>query len=124
MIIVGEYIIQWNCGGSLDLYEYTKDKKLNKILNSTYALNVIDFISSVQNPCYVWIERMPISHLIIPEFDKLNNIQYGYKEEAERFSRQMYRKGNRNITYVSYWEMFKPTTWDEIEKICFDYKLF
>lgn len=123
MIYIREFIIQWNSKGSLDLFEYTKDKEIIKILFDTYVLDIVNYISNVKENLYVWIEKMPIYKILTPEFDKLN-INYGRNTDAEKWERQMRRDGNRHISYIHYWWILKPIRIEDMEQKTFDYEKF
>lgn len=123
MIIIKEFIIQWNDKGSLDLFEYTQDKEVIKILFEAYVLDVINYISQIKENCYTWIERMPLDRLIKPELDKLN-INYDRNINAEKWVRQMRRDGNIHMSYIHYWWIFKPIRIEDMEQKTFDYRKF
>lgn len=123
MITIKEFIIQWNIKGSLDLFEYTKDKEIIKILFDTFASDTINYISDLKEDCYIWIDKVPTYGIITQEFDKLN-IRYGRNLDAEKWCRQMWREGNRNLNYMSYWYIHKPIRIEDFEQKTFDCESF
>lgn len=114
MIQIKEFIIEYvDC--CLDLYEYTKEKKLMPLEIHSNVCDIIGKICEYKD-CFVWIEKIPMFNIIKDDLEK-REIQCDSCYAAEQWLYEEWNLKRHHTKYIGFWQWIKPPTHQEQLKI-------